>query len=177
MTRPTTCATLSATLVMTRAAQQQQRNEKQSNNATRCNAKQQQQRNEKQQRNETQQHATTKRNATRCNARNTLQQQQNETQQHAQHFATTCNATTCNALQQSETKKRDAQHTHAIQHATFGLQHAIFLQGATGVMRHKKLFFKALGFFYQICPKFSNIIPPLLHRVWMGTTVNPSCHL
>ena len=119
----------------------------------------------------------TKRNATRCNARNTLQQQQSKAQQHAQHFATTCNATTCNALQQRETKKRDAQHTHAIQHATFGLQHANFLRGATGVMRHKMLFFKALGFFYQICPKFSNIIPPLLHRVWTGTTVKPSCHL
>lgn len=170
MTRATTCATLTATLVMTRATQQEQRNQKQSNNATRCNAKQQQQRNEKQQ------HATTKRKATRCNARNTLQQQR-KAQQHAQHFATTCNATTCNALQQHETKKRDAQHKHAIQHATYSLQHACILQGATGVMRHKMLFFKALRFFYQICPKFSNIIPPLLHRVWIGTTVKPSCHL
>ncbi len=137
----------------------------------------QQQRNAKQQRNKTQQHATTKQNATRCNARNTLQQQQREAQQHAQHFATTCNATTCNALQQHEIKKRDAQHKHAIQHATYSLQYAGILQGATGVVRHNVCFFKALGFFYQICPKFNNIIPPSLHKVWIGTTVKPLCHL
>lgn len=50
------------------------------------------------------------------------------------------------------------------------------LLGGHGGMLRKMLFFKALRFFYQICPKFSSKMPPFDHKVSIFRVFTALCH-